>query len=149
MSFTAPADFIPLPVPTQPPQGFDGTVVQAAYVRHPRAEDATLITVRMEAYTDDLNSYEADAESEARNQGQDSVFVKKEFLPLPNGMPAYFLAITIGEDVGENRVFEYVWVDGVRGVTVSASGRFGTIDDASAKKMLSNVSAVAYPKNRY
>ena len=149
MSYTAPSDYIPIPVPSQPPTGFNGTVVQAAYVRHPRQRDSTIITLRMEAYTDDLDSYEQAAESEARNVGSDQVFIRKTMTTLPNGMPAYYLSITIGADVGEQRVFEWVWVDGVRGVSLSVAGPFGTIDDGSAKKVLANVSAVAYPKNRY
>lgn len=149
MSYTAPSDYLRIPVPPQPPIGFNGTVVQAAYVRHPRQPDSTVISLRMEAYTDDLDSYEQAAESEARNAGSDQVFIHKTMTTLSNGMPAYFLDVTIGEDVGEQRIFEWVWVDGVRGVTLSVAGRFGTIDDRSAKKVLANVSAVAYPKNRY
>ena len=149
MSYTAPADYIPIPMQPEPPTGFNGTVVQAAYIRHPKQQDSTIITLRMEAYTDDLDSYEQAAESEARNAGSDQVFIHKTMTTLSNGMPAYFLDITIGQDVGEQRVFEWVWVDGVRGVSLSIAGRFGTIDDRSAKKALSSVSAVAYPKNRY
>ena len=149
MSFTAPADFSPLAVPSSPPDGLDGPTVVAAFGRHPRQPDANVITVRLENYDGDLQSYEEQVESQARSQGSDSVFVRKQLTTLPNGMPAYYMAITIGQDSGEMRVFQYVWVDHVRGVVLADTGRYGTIDDNSAKKALSEVSAVAYPRNRY
>lgn len=149
MSFTAPSDFVPLPVPSSAPDAFAQPTVVAAYVRHPKQSDATVITLTMENTDEDLTSYEQDAESKARNQGSDSVFVKKLLTTLSNGMPAYFLDITVSQDAGEMKTYEYIWVDQVRGVTLAVSGRFGSVDDRDAKKVLANVSAVAYPKNNY
>jgi hypothetical protein len=149
MSFTAPADFTPIPVPSSSPDQFTQPTVVAAFARHPKQSDMTIITLQMENTSEDLNDFAADAESKARNQGSESVFVKKELTTLSNGMPAYFLDITASQDAGEAKIYEYVWVDRVRGVTLAISGRFGTIDDKSAKKALANVSAVAYPRNRY
>ena len=150
MSYTAPADYTPIPVPSSPPTGFNGTVLQAAFVRHPKQADVTIISLRMDNYNDDLDSYEQQAEGAVRNQGSDnSVFVKKQLTTLPNGMPAYFLSVTVGADAGQQELYEYIWVDGVRGITLSVTGRFGVIDDRSAKKVLGDVSGVAYPRNRY
>jgi hypothetical protein len=149
MSFTAPADFTPIPVPSSSPDQFQGPTVVAAFARHPKQSDMSIITLQMENTNEDLNDFEADAEAKARNQGSESVFVKKDLTTLPNGMPAYFLDITASQDAGESKIYEYIWVDHVRGVTLAISGRFGVIDDKSAKKALANVSAVAYPRNRY
>lgn len=149
MSFTAPADFVPLPVPTASPDHFTQPTVVAAFVRRPKQADMNMITLTMENSQESLDDYESDAESRARNQGSDSVFVKKTLTTLSNGMPAYFLDITVSQDAGEMRIFEYVWVDHVRGVTLAVAGQFGTIDDRSAMKALAKVSATAYPEQSY
>ncbi len=153
MSYTAPADYIAIPMPaaTTAPDAYEAPTIVAAFVRRPKQTDRTIITLRMENYTDDLDSFEQEAEGQARNQSNDdnSVFVKKQLTTLPNGMPAYFLDITVTQDSGQQRIFEYLWVDHVRGVTLSVAGGYGTLDGNSAKKILSNVSAVAYPKNQF
>lgn len=149
MSYTAPADFTPIPVPSASPDAFEKPTIVAAFVTNLKRPDSNVITLQMENYTDDLQSYEGQAESQARNRGSDSVFVKKELTTLSNGMPAYFLNITVSQDSGQLRIFEYVWVDHVRGVVLSVVGHFGTIDETGAKKILSNVSAVAYPRNQF
>lgn len=162
MSFTAPSDFIAIPMPssTTAPDAYQAPTLVAAYVRRPKQTDRNLITLTIENYTDDLQSFEQDSESEVRNQGSGggggsdsddapSAFVKKQLTTLPNGMPAYFLDVTITGDSGQSRIFEYVWVDNVRGVTLAVSGGYGTLDANSAKKILSNVSAVAYPRNQF
>jgi len=149
MSYTAPADFTPVPVPSNPPDTFEQPTVMAMFVRHPKQPDVTAISLTMENTTEDLASYESDVESKARNTGTgDSVFVKKQLATLANGMPAYFLNITISADASEIQTFEYVWVDRLRGVTLAASGRYGVIDERSAKKMLSTATATAYPRNQ-
>lgn len=149
MSFTAPSDFAPLPVPTSSPDVFAQPTVVAAFVRRPKMPDTNIITITMENTNEDLTSYEQDAESKARSAGSDSVFVKKNLTTLSNGMPAYFLDITMSQDSGELKTYEYVWVDRLRGVTLAVSGRFGSLDDRGAKRALANASAVAYPRNRY
>lgn len=150
MSFTAPSEFMPLPVPSAGPTGFQGPTTVAAFVKHAKRPDSVIITLRMQMTDEDLSDFAADAETLVRNQGSDnSVFVKKNLTTLSNGMPAYFMDVTVSQDAGELRIFQYVWVDGERGVTLSVVGRFGMIDSAGALKDLSTASAVAYPKNRF
>ena len=64
-------------------------------------------------------------------------------------MPAYWQSITIGSGFNELKQYQYVWADGVRGVQLAVMGRFGSVSEDEAKKILSDVSAVAYPKYRY
>lgn len=151
MSYTAPSDFTPIPVPSAGPTGFQGPTAVAIFARHAKRPDAVLISVTMQMTDEDLSDYEADSEALVRNQGSgdNSVFIKKKLTTLSNGMPAYFMDVTVSQDSGELRIFQYVWVDGERGVVLAAVGRFGMIDDKSAMKYLSTASAVEYPKNRF
>jgi hypothetical protein len=78
------------------------------------------------------------------------VFVKKkEVTTLSNGMPAYWQEITMGSGFDTAKRFEYEWVDGVRGIVLSISGRYGELNEDDAKKALAMASGVAYPSGRY
>jgi hypothetical protein len=77
------------------------------------------------------------------------VFIKKTATKLSNGMPAYWQEITIGNGFNEVKRYQYVWADGVRGVQLAVMGKYGDISNEQALKILSEVSAVAYPRNRY
>jgi len=148
MSFTPPADYVPLPVPSHDPANFDDPTVMAAYVRNPGKQNASQITLRMENFQGDVNGYEMTVENTMRNQSGD-VFIKKTATQLANGMPAIWQEITIGSGFEQVKVFQYVWADGVRGVQLAVTGRNGAVDEPEAKRVLANVSAVAYPKYRY
>ncbi len=148
MSFTAPSDYLPLAVPSHDPAVFDDPAIVAAYVKHPGQNDSTQITLRMQNFQGDYNGFETNAENDMRTQSSE-VFVKKTATKLSNGMPAFWEEITMGSGFDQVKVFEYLWSDGVRGVELTISGRYGSIDEQSAKRALANVSAVAYPKYRY
>lgn len=148
MSFTAPQDYLPLAVPSHDPAVFEDPAVVAAYVKGPGKNDATQITIRMQNFEGDYNGFEMNAENDMRGQGSD-VFVKKTATKLSNGMPAFWEEITMGSGFDQIKVFGYLWADGVRGVQLTVSGRYGSIDEPTAKRVLANVSAVAYPRNRY
>jgi hypothetical protein len=45
--------------------------------------------------------------------------------------------------------FDYVWIDGTRGIVLAATGRYGVLDEPMAKKALEQASGVLYPKRRY
>jgi hypothetical protein len=102
----------------------------------------------MENFQSDVNGYEMTVENTLRNQSGD-VFIKKTPAKLSNGMPAMWQEITIGSGFEQVKVFQYVWADGVRGVQLAVTGRYGAIDEPEAKRVLSNVNAVAYPRYRY
>jgi hypothetical protein len=148
MSFTAPADFKPVPVPSHDPAQFDDPAVMAMFVKNPGQSGAVQIMLRMQSFDGDASGFETLVENDLRNQGND-VFIKKTATKLPNGMPAYWQEITMGSGFEQVKIFEYVWADGLRGVQLSATGRYGSIDEPAAKKALAEVSAVAYPKYRY
>jgi hypothetical protein len=148
MSFTPPADYVPLPVPTHDPANFEDPAVVAAFVKNGGKSNASQIILRMQSFEGNVEAFEMTVENDLRNQTSD-VFIKKTNTKLSNGMPAAWEEITMGSGFEQIKVYQYVWSDGVRGVTLSITGRYGAVDEPAAKRALANVSAVAYPKYRY
>jgi len=148
MSFTAPSDYIQIGVPPHSPTDFTESAVVAGFVKNPGKQSQHTISISMEDFPQDLDGFEMVSENELRNQA-DGVFVKKKIrTTLSNGMPAYWLEISVGSGFDEVKRYQYVWVDGVRGVTLAIWGQYGELDEATAKRDLANASAVLFPKYR-
>lgn len=148
MSFTAPPDYHPVAVPSHDPANFEDPAVVAAFVKNPQKPDFSQIVLRMQSFEANAEGFEMNVENELRNEAGD-VFIKKTATALSNGMPAYWEEVTMGSGFQQQKFYQYVWADGVRGVTLTITGRNGSLDEPTAKRLLSNVSAVAYPKYRY
>lgn len=148
MSFTAPDGYIALPLPEHDPMNFDNPTTVAVFVKNPGKSEASQIAIRMQNFQADAAAFEMNVENDMREQAQD-VFIKKTPAKLANGMPAFWQEVTIGSGFEQVKMFQYVWSDGVRGVQLTISGRYGSLDEPTAKRLLANVSAVAYPKYRY
>ena len=148
MSFKAPLDFLQVPLAPRDPAKFDQPTLMAAWVRDPGKPEQLTITITMENHDGSLDGFEMLTENELRNK-VDSVFFKKhEMAPLSNGMPAYWQEISIGSGFTELKRFDYVWIDGVRGVVLAVTGRYGKVDEPMAKKVLADAYGVQYPKYR-
>ena len=148
MFFTAPAEYIRVPLAPHDPARFDQPAVMAAWVGNPGKREQVTIVITMENHDGNLDGFEMVSENEIRDK-VDSVFFKKhELTKLTNGMPAYWQELSIGSGFDLTKRFDYVWADGVRGVTLSISGRYGVLDEPMARKALANVAAVLYPANR-
>jgi hypothetical protein len=146
MSFTAPDGYVKAQIPPHDPTDFDQPTVVAAFGAR---KGGRIITITMETFQGTLDGFEMVTENELRNQS-DGVFIKKkELTRLSNGMPAYWQEVTVGSGFQEMKRYGYVWIDGVRGVVLSISGRYGDITEDEAKKALANASGVAYPRDRY
>lgn len=149
MSFTAPPNFYRVPLAPHDPARFDEPAVMAAWVANPGKREQLTITITMENHDGTLDGFEMISENEVRDK-VDSVFFKKhEQTKLTNGMPAYWQELSIGSGFDTLKRFDYVWADGVRGVILAISGRYGQLDEPMAKKALANAAGVLYPKNRY
>jgi hypothetical protein len=149
MSFTPPAGYIKANIPPHDPTQFDQPTIVAAFLGNTKETAGRMITIQMENFDGSLDGFEMVTENDLRNQ-TDSVFVKqKKLTTLSNGMPAYWQDITVGSGFQEAKRFEYVWIDGVRGITLSITARYGAITEDQAKATLANASGVAYPRNRY
>jgi hypothetical protein len=148
MSFTAPSDFTKVPMQQGDPTQFEKPTVVAAFVKNYGKAGLLTITITMENFEGSADGYDQVTENTMRNSA-DGVFIKKTATKLSNGMPAYWQEITIGNGFNEVKRYQYVWADGVRGVQLAVMGKYGDISNEQALKILSEVSAVAYPRNRY
>lgn len=146
MTFTAPDGYVKANIPPHDPTDFEQPTVVAAFASR---TGGRLITIQMESFTGSAQDFEMVTENELRNQVDGVFFKKHQLAPLSNGMPAFWQEITMGSGFQTAKRFQYVWADGVRGIVLSITGRYGDITEEDAKKALANVSAVAFPRNRY
>ena len=123
--------------------------VVAAFTKTFGRYDQRAITLKIEDYSGGLDEAEGSYESEMRG-GAESVFVdRKTRVTMPNGMPAWFMKISIGSEAGNiARIFQYVIVDGKRRIVASYSGRAGYFDEKDATSGLSGLAVVLYPQGR-
>lgn len=148
MSFKAPEGFLRLPLAPRDPAKFDQQTLMAAWVRDPGKPEQLTITITMEEHDKALDGFEMISENELRNK-VDSVFFKKpQLTQLKNGMPAFWQELTLGSGFDTLKRFDYVWIDGVRGVILAVTGKYGHIDEPTAKQILADAYGVQYPKYR-
>ncbi|HEY8297798.1 MAG TPA: hypothetical protein VIG32_07245 [Candidatus Baltobacteraceae bacterium] len=149
MQFTAPAGYFKLNVPPHDPTNFSQSTIVAAFVKSPGRDEQRLITVSMENWDGfSLTGFEGTNENELRSK-VDSLFVsRKEQTTLSNGMPAFWMVLSVGSGFASQKWYQYVWVDGMRAVTVAIKAKLGELDEKDARAALSNLSGVAYPRNR-
>ncbi|HET9097395.1 MAG TPA: hypothetical protein VFN37_12085 [Candidatus Baltobacteraceae bacterium] len=148
MSFTAPAGYKGSTRPYDPDNIAQAAVV-ATFVKNSGKPDMRVIQIQMEQFQGSLPGFTVLSENELRGQ-LDGVFVtKKQQSALSNGMPAMWEEITVGDGFQEMKRWEYLWVDGFRGVDLSITGRYGELTEAQAKQDLASASGVRFPLNRY
>jgi len=148
MSFTAPPEFYRVPLAAHDPARFDQPSVMAAWVAQPGKREQLTITITMENHDGSLDGFEMIAENEVRDKVDSVFFKKRDRVTLTNGMPAYWQELSMGSGFDTLKRFDYVWIDGVRGVTLAITGRYGILDEPMAKKALANAAGVLYPKYR-
>jgi hypothetical protein len=132
-----------------PPQSGPGAHYVAAFMKKFDRNDIRSITLRIESYTGTLDGLQGSHESDLRTQAE-SVFVdKKARITLTNGMPAWLMKISIGQEAGRIvRAVEYIVADGRRSIIVSYAGRAGAFEEKDAVSALSTLSVVLYPDGR-
>ncbi|MFN2450281.1 MAG: hypothetical protein ABR508_10935 [Candidatus Baltobacteraceae bacterium] len=148
MSFTPPAGFRRVPIPPHDPRTFEQKSVVAVYVKNPGTQDATAITLTMDNFEGTAAAFAMTSDNDTRSSA-DGAFIKRSDAKLSNGMPAVWEEVTVGSGFAQVSSFRYLWADGVRGVTLAETSRYGNVDDRHARADLANVSAVAYPRYRY
>ena len=148
MRFTAVDGYLKAPIPVHDPVQFEQPTIVAGFVYHPNKQDMRGISIQMEDFQGSLQGYEMVVENNLRDQIDGVFFKKKQLTALPNGMPAYWQDITIGSGFDTLKRYQYVWIDGVRGVQLSITARLGALSEDQAKAALANVSATAYPVNQ-
>jgi len=148
ITFTAPPGFTKVPLGS-PDNSSGNPVMIALFVKNRGAANQRMIQIVVEDTDNDLGSFETAHESELRKE-VDSTFVDKKIkTTLSNGMPAIWLKISQGDQIGQfTRRYEYVVIDLKRGITASYVGRQGDFDDKEAQAALAGLVVVAYPHDR-
>lgn len=148
MRFVAPEGFRALGQRQIPVEalGSDPQVV-AAWVQ-PDAERSRQLLIQQQAFDGSADAYASDYQQFLRNAYGDALVKNKENMSLRNGMPAVYMEMTTGNGFNTQKFFLISWADGVRGVTLSLSAPVGELDKATALRVLSDASAVRYPRNR-
>lgn len=106
--------------------------------------DATSIGISIEPYDDILDRFNAQHEDALKKSG--GFIEHRAQVTLANGMPAYFVQSSSGDDISATRRFEYVVVDGKRGIIVTLVSRRGVVDEATARRDLAPLAVVLYPQ---
>jgi hypothetical protein len=107
-----------------------------------------VITIQQESYEGDVDGFESLFEQQLRNQYQDALIQHQEPMSLRNGMPAMFMELTAGSGFDERKGYIIIWADGTRGVAITLLAQIGDLDIGTAKRLLSDASAVRYPAGR-
>ena len=145
MSFTAPADFLQIPIPPHDPLHFDQPTVVAAFIKKDARRDTPIeITIEIQSYEGTLNNFKALAESEARQSGAN--FVRDVTnTQLSNGMPAIYEQYQLGSDLDDPVRYQYIWVDGQRAIELAVTAPALTIGKGQAQALMAHASGVRYP----
>ncbi len=125
----------------------DDPQVMAAWVSGDATRPKRML-IQMQAYEGGLDGFEATYEQTLRNAYGDALIKNKEHTSLKNGMPAVYFEMTSGTGFDASKMFVYCWVDGTRGVALSVTAQVGELDTSTAKRLLSDASAVRYPRGR-
>ncbi|HEY8314369.1 MAG TPA: hypothetical protein VIG51_09360 [Candidatus Baltobacteraceae bacterium] len=149
MAFKAAPGFLKIYVPPHDPANFEQPTVVAGFVKNPGKDDQLLLTISMQNWDGfNLDGFEGTNENEMRGQVQSLFVSRKERAQLANGMPAYWMVILVGSGFSSQKWYEYVWLDGMRAVTVAIKSRLGAVSEKDARDDLAGLTAVAYPRNR-
>jgi len=126
-------------------QGADNVPV-ALYTYHQGQSDARSITITIVDSTDSLDFFETSHEQALRKQSDSEFIYKRKPMQLSNGMPVYFLQSQwTSQNGGFYSRFEYIVIDGQRGITVSYVGSTNVTDEKGALAAMSSLYVVAYP----
>ncbi|HEY6327229.1 MAG TPA: hypothetical protein VIW73_12030 [Candidatus Cybelea sp.] len=147
MTFTAPPEAVLVGKQdgTTPDKLSQDLQVVAAWILDPGKENARTIQLAMENYSGAPSQWEGQFESQTHGS-QDGILIRnKTPMTLLNGMPATFVEIAFGSGFEAQKEYAIVWADGQRGIVLSETGRLGYSSPDEARRVLKQVTAVAYP----
>ncbi len=147
MHFSAPAGWERLELAARPSDGQPGPV--AVFLKNRGKYDQKSIVITTAAFSGTLDGLASAHESEIRSQQEGTFVDKKLRVTMPNGMPAWWLKVTTGTDVGKfSRRYEYVVFDGKRSIVVAYAGRLGDVEEKEAQAALASLTVVLFPRGR-
>ena len=148
MHFSAPAGWAPIGQRQIDPQKLtDDPVVVAAWV-YPNRDHPRKLSISQEFFEGDYKAFEAQLESQLRDQFTDPFFKNKQDIKLRNGMPAEFMEMSTGSGFNVSKVYILLWSDGVRGISILLSSQLSDLSADAAERLMSDATAVRYPTGR-
>lgn len=137
-------------VNVQPPEGAAPGTKTVVFAKSLGKPEQKTIILMIAPYDGSLDGLETSTESELRSAEGASVFVdSKTKTTLANGMPAWWLKVSAGDQAGKMyRRYEYVAFDGMRGITAAVVARLGDLEEREAKDVLKTLTVVLYPRDR-
>jgi hypothetical protein len=146
MHFRAPAGFLPVGQRHVDPSALgEQPTVLAGWV-YPSSENPRRLLLTAQAFDgSSVDNWDSQFEQLMRGQSNNALFRDKEHFAFRNGMPAMFMTMTTGEGFSAQKLFCVIWADGTRGMALILTSQIGDISIATAKQMLSDVTAVRYP----
>ena len=116
------------------------------FVKNVGKANQRIIQIVVEDFDLGLVPFETDSRERAAAESRQHVRRQEDESQLPNGMPAFWIRVSQGAQIGQfTRRYEYVIVDLRRGITVSYIGRQGDFDEKEAQAALADLAVVAYP----
>ncbi len=151
MHFKAPDGWkrVPIPADSSSP-GLEEKKMLAAYTLTIDRNEGRFISIVASPFDGAVDAAESQQESDLRN-GSDSTLVDhKTKITLANGMPAWFIHVSQSNDdpFKSTETYEYIVSDGSRMIVTAYAGRAASLSEDDAKKALSSLYVVLYPKHR-
>ena len=150
MHYQAPDGWhrVPGPEDSSSP-GLDDKKLLAIFTYAPSKTDARVISILADPFDAGLDAAESSHETDMRTDTDSTLIQKKTKTTLTNGMPAWFIKATQGNDpFTSSQVYQYVVFDGSRRLIVTYSGHQYGFSEDDAKKALATLYVVVYPKHR-
>lgn len=148
MHYDAPAGWVRIPV-SRLPSNQTGFQPLAIFTRDQGRYEQKTIIIAAEPYEGTLDGFESSTENELRSGSEVTFVDKKTRLVMKNGMPAYWMKISRGDQAGKlYQTYQYAIFDGKRGIVASVSARLGDVREEQAREWLSSLRVVLYPRNR-
>jgi hypothetical protein len=146
MHFAAPAGWERIPFT---PAELDDTPHPVAYFVKDRDSSRRTIVIEQALFAGTLEGLVSQHESAVRGKF-DGVFIdRKQRVLLANGMPAWWLRVSYGTELGKMfERYEYVVFDGRRSIVVSFTAHLGEATEKDARSALETLSVVVYPRGR-
>jgi hypothetical protein len=121
----------------------------AVYSFHRGKPDQRTIVISVKEFDGPLDAFDRATESDTHTQS-DGAFIDKPIkMTLANGMPVDLLKIDSGSDPGHfTERFEYLIIDGTRGITISYGGRQGDFTQKDALDAFTSLYVVRYPRHQ-
>jgi hypothetical protein len=149
MHFRPPDGWERLPIAESGPDQGGNRPPVAVYFLKKSKYDQRLITITVQPFTGSLDGFGNSRTGDLRQQSDSTFVEKQEKTKLSNGMPAIWLKVNQGANLGQYvRRYEYLVIDLTRGIVVSYAGHAGDFDEKEAKDALASLYVVVYPRNR-